>query len=122
MYRTFLVSIVAAILAPGVSAAGFQSSDVLKLRSAGSVEFSPDGTRIAYTVTRGDGPRRPYDQLWIMTLADGKSISLSSGDEPSSGPGWSPDGKRITYSGRVGNRSGLVLARADGTDKRFLAE
>jgi dipeptidyl aminopeptidase/acylaminoacyl peptidase len=113
---------VTAILAACASAAGFQSSDVLKLRSAGSAEFSPDGTRIAYTVTRNDGPRRPYDQLWIMTIADGKSISLSSGDEPSSSPEWSPDGKWIAYSGRLGNRSGLVLARADGTDKRFLAE
>jgi hypothetical protein len=55
--------------------AGFQSADFQKLRSVGTVEVSPDGSRLAYTVIRNDGPRQPISQLWIMTLSDGKSIS-----------------------------------------------
>ena len=80
---------------------GFQSSDFLKLRAVGTVQFSPDGARIAYSITRNDSPRRPFGQLWIMTLADGKSICLSSGDDPSGNPEWSPDGKWISYSGQA---------------------
>src|SRR5215469_13619438 len=100
--------------------AGFQSVDFQKLRSVGTVQFSPDGLRLAYTVTRNDGPRRPITQLWIMTLADGKSTCLSSGDESSSNPEWSRDGKWIAYSGRLGNRRGMILARRDGSGKKFL--
>ncbi|HZT32281.1 MAG TPA: S9 family peptidase [Bryobacteraceae bacterium] len=102
--------------------AGFQSSDLLKMRAVGGVQFSPDGSRLAYTITRNDGPRRPFAQLWIMTLADRHSICLSAGQEPSSNPEWSPDGKWIAYSGRMDGKSGLMIARADGSEKRFLAE
>jgi dipeptidyl aminopeptidase/acylaminoacyl peptidase len=99
---------------------GFQSADFLKLRAVGAVQFSPDGTRIAYAITRNDSNRRPFGQLWIMTVADGKSICLSSGDEPSGNPEWSPDGKWISYSGRVGDKSGLIVAHPDGGDKKYL--
>ena len=117
MHRTALVLAASATLA---AAAGFQSSDFLKLRSVGNVQLSPDGSRVAYTVTRNDGPRKPIGQLWIMTIADGKTVCLSAADEPSGNPEWSPDGKWIAYTGKVGDKSGLSLARADGSGKRFL--
>ncbi len=107
--------------AAAACAAGFQSSDHLKLRSVGTVQFSPDGSRLAYTVLRNDAGRDPVDQVWILTLADGKSICLSAGDEPSGNPQWSPDGKWIAYSGRTGDRHGLIIARPDGGNKRFVA-
>jgi len=103
-----------------VHAAGFQSVDFLKMRSVGAVQFSPDGSRLAYTVTRNDGPRSPIGQLWIMTLSDSKSICLSAGDEPSGEPEWSPDGKWIAYSGQLGGQRGLIVAHPDGGAKRFL--
>jgi dipeptidyl aminopeptidase/acylaminoacyl peptidase len=117
MYKVFLLF---AGCAASARPAGFQSSDFLRLRSVGTVQLSPDGSRVAYTVTRSDGPRRPIGQLWIMTLSDGKALCLSAGDEPSGNPEWSPDGKWIAYSGRVGGKSGLVVARPDGSDKKFL--
>ena len=90
------------------------------MRSVGTVQFSPDGSRIAYTVTRNDVPERPVGQLWIMTLADRKSICLSAGNEPSGDPEWSPDGKWIAYSGRLGGKSGLIVAHPDGGGKKYL--
>jgi dipeptidyl aminopeptidase/acylaminoacyl peptidase len=102
-------------------AAGLQPADYLKLRSVAAVQLSPDGSRVAYVVTRNDGPRKPIGQLWIMTIADGKTLCLSAGDETSGNPEWSPDSKWIAYSGKLSANSGLILARADGSDKRFLA-
>src|SRR5262245_9297167 len=101
---------------------GLQSADLLKLRSVGEVQWSPDGARIAYTVSNNDGPRRPYSQLWIMTVADGKSIRLAAGKESSSGPEWSPDGQWIAYQGHSQDNSGLMIARPDGSGAKFLAE
>ena len=60
-----------------------QSSDLLKLRSVSGVEVSPDATRVAYTVENNDGTGRPYGQLWVMTLADGKTTRIGAGNEPS---------------------------------------
>ena len=60
-----------------------QSADLLKLRSVSTVQLSPDATRAAYVVESNDGPGRPYGQVWIVTLADGKSVRLGSEREAS---------------------------------------
>src|SRR5712692_10604131 len=116
-YLSFLI--VSAAIAQGQTR-GLDSADLLKLRSVGDVQWSPDGARIAYSVSNNDGPRRPYQQLWIMTVADGKSIRLATGQESSSGPEWSPDGQWIAYQGHSGGKSGLAIARPDGSGVRFL--
>jgi dipeptidyl aminopeptidase/acylaminoacyl peptidase len=99
-----------------------QSSDLLKLRSVTSVQLSPDGTRVAYVVDNNDGPGRPYGQLSVMTLADGKSVRFGADKESSGDPQWSSDGQWIAYRGRAGGKSGLVIAKPDGTGARLLAE
>src|SRR5215472_15973840 len=87
-----------------------QSSDLLKLRSVTAVALSPDAARVAYVVENNDGPGRPYGQLWIMTLADGKTVRLGDDKEPSGNPEWAPDSQSIAYRGRVGDKAGLVVA------------
>jgi dipeptidyl aminopeptidase/acylaminoacyl peptidase len=99
----------------------FTSTDLLKLRSAGSVSLSPDGTRLAYTINRNDGPGRPYSQLVVMTLADGRSTLFSKEKESSGGAEWSPDGQWIAYNGKLGDQSGLIVAHPDGSGAKFIS-
>src|SRR4051812_2279975 len=99
-----------------------QSTDLLRLRSVSDVEVSPDGTRVAYTVENNDGTGRPYGQLWVMTLADGKTIRFGGEKEPSGNPTWSADSQWLAYLGRVGDKAGLAIAHADGSGAKFLAE
>lgn len=121
MHRFYFSFIVLAVGLANAQMRGLESADLLKLRSVGEVQWSPDGARIAYTVSNNDGPRRPYSQLWIMTVADGKSIRLATGKESSSGPEWSPDGQWIAYQGSAGDKSSLMIARPDGTGIKSLA-
>src|SRR5579864_1735824 len=83
--------------APAAAQGGLQSSDLLKLRSVAAVELSPDATRIAYVVENNDGPGRPWGQLWVMTVADGKNVRFGGEKDPSGNPVWSPDGRWIAY-------------------------
>ena len=123
MFRPSLFTAAALILASAAFAQrGLQSSDLIKLRSAGSVHLSPDGTRLAYTVSRNDGPGKPWSQVWVMTLADGKSVRLGDEKDSSSGAEWSPDGQSIAYQGKMGEKSGLMVARPDGSGAKFLTE
>jgi len=111
-----------ALAATDARAQGLQSADLLKLRSVTAVELSPDATRVAYIVENNDGAGRPYGQLWVMTLADGRAVRFGGEKETSSNPAWSPDGQWIAYQGRSGEKTGLVVARADGSGARFIAE
>jgi dipeptidyl aminopeptidase/acylaminoacyl peptidase len=119
-----LASVLTVIVVIGAVTAqtrGLQSSDLLKLRSVGEVKLSPDGSRVAYTVISNDGPGRPYPQLWIMTVADRKSIKLGGDKDPSSNPEWSPDGQWIAYDGKIGDKPGLIVAHPDGSGTKFLS-
>jgi Tol biopolymer transport system component len=42
--------------------------------------------------------------------------------DASSDPVWSPNNNRIAYSGKIGEKSGLIVANADGSGKRFLSK
>src|SRR5438309_143210 len=107
--------------APCGAAQGLVSSDLSRLRSVGSVELSPDGHRIAYTIVMRDRPGRPYGQLWIMDLGTQKSARVGGEKDVAGGPWWSPDGKSLAFEGRIADKSGLFVARADGSDVVFLA-
>src|SRR5262245_1690404 len=120
--RGALAAGVLATASGAVAQTGVQSADLLKLRSVSGVEVSPDATRVAYTVENNDGAGRPYGQLWVMTLADGKTLRVGGDKEPSGNPNWSPDSQWIAYRGRVGDKAGLAIVHPDGTGARFLAE
>ena len=96
-------AIVAALMLTATPASGqarLQSGDLLRLRSVSAVQLSPDATRVAYVVDSNDGPGRPYGQVFVMTIADGKwelfskfdSLTLNS-DGFESFPSLTPDGR-----------------------------
>jgi dipeptidyl aminopeptidase/acylaminoacyl peptidase len=125
MKRVRLLGCVAVCLAlaAGVSAqTRLQSGDLLKLRNVAGLQMSPDATRVAYVVDRNDGEGRPWGQLFVMTIADGKSVRFGAERDPSGSPEWSPDGQWLAYRGRLGDKSGLIVARPDGSAARFVAE
>ena len=117
----FCCAVAMLVVTPSDMAQGLASSDLSRLRSVGSVELSPDGRRIAYTVTMRDRPGRPYGQLWIMDVATQKSVRVGGEKDSGSGPLWSPDSKWLAFEGHQGEKDRLFVARPDGSDVTFLA-
>jgi len=62
------------------------------------VEWSPDGTRIAFSAKRGEDASQIYVMDMTMPGEAQKITSLVTG---ATGPRWSPDGKRIAFESRV---------------------
>ena len=86
------------------------------------IALSPDGSRLAFSVQHTDRPGAPYTRIWTADLAAKTAAPFANGIEGSS-PRWSPDGKRLAFSGRTGDgKSGIVLANADGTGIEPLAD
>ena len=74
-------------------------------------QWSPDGTRIAFSTNRAGGN---FD-IWVMR-ADGSDLRrLTAAEGTDINPEWSPDGRMIAFtSARDGNLEIYVMA-ADGT-------
>jgi dipeptidyl aminopeptidase/acylaminoacyl peptidase len=119
LFTAAAMAIAAVLTTSAQVKSGFTSADLYKLQSVGDVQASPDGVHVAYSVQSSDRPGRPYSRLWMMSLATGKSWRI--GGDSASGPVWSPDGKLVAFSGREGERSGLVTAAPDGSLLTFVA-
>src|SRR5207302_1663111 len=54
-------------------------------------------------------------------LTTGQDTRLGTDATRASVPRWSPDGQAVAFFGRVGDSSGVAVARADGSGIRFIA-
>src|ERR1051325_420431 len=75
---------------------GLKAEDFAQLKDVGDPQISPDGTTIAYTITRTNFEKNARtSEIWLMPVAGGEPHQLTSGTGSSTRPRWSPDGKRI---------------------------
>lgn len=81
--------------------------EVVDIAEGGDADWSPDGTRIAFSSVR-----RPCSIFLMDVQGEREAEWLIGGESPS----WSPDGKRIAFS-----RGGAIyVINADGTGEREL--
>lgn len=126
--RTHPLALAAALVAALVSPVAAQvpraiePADLLRLRSVGEPQVSPDGEWVAYTVSRVDSTKDSRDTDVYMVRWDGtRALRLTSSDESESQPRWSPDGRYLSFvSSRQGSESGQLwlLERAGGEAQR----
>src|SRR5689334_7264332 len=69
-------------------------------------QWSPDGTRIAFV---SDRTGKEYDNghnkdVWVIASEGGPLTKISDHDFDDSQPRWSPDGKRIAFTGQTARR------------------
>jgi len=93
----------------------------------GDPQWSPDGSRIAYTVTptpKADDGR--WADVWVLTVANGQTRKLLENPGPDTSPRWSPDGEWIAIETKGAKNAGilqtkLALVPAAGGAARVLA-
>jgi Tol biopolymer transport system component len=76
----------------------------------GSPRLSPDGKRLALTISSTIGTR---SDIWIYDIASATLTKLTSDGEVNLRPEWSPDGKRVIYGSNRGGRAALWQQNAD---------
>ena len=101
--------------------------DVYDLVNAGDPRLSPDGTRVAYVVTRSDEEANDYrSAIWVAPL-DGSAEPrpFTSGEKRDSTPRWSPDGKWLAFASNRGEEKApgaLYVIPAGGGEARKLTD
>ncbi|MBI2710458.1 MAG: S9 family peptidase [Actinobacteria bacterium] len=96
-------------------------SDIGLLASVGAPAVSPDGTQVAYPVTRTDLDANKYRTAIWVAATDGGSPprQMTSGEHGDDEPAWSPDGRWLAFTSsrkedKGGTRSTLHLLPVDG--------
>ena len=76
----------------------------------GTLALSPDGARLAVSVTSSDG-----EQVWVKQLPTGPLTRLTFGGAANR-PAWAPDSRRVAFlSSRAGGRRRAFIQRFDGS-------
>lgn len=89
--------------------------DFFGLGRVSDPQISPDGKRVAYTITYYDkDENRGNTDIWIIPIEGGEPIQLTNSPKGDSHPRWSPDGKRIAFISSREGTSQIWIIPADG--------
>jgi Tol biopolymer transport system component len=92
----------------------------------GDPALSPDGKRLAVTVTSNNPIEGPPPgttvtaDVWIKQLDRGPNIKLTLDGGFNVFPAWTPDGRSVTFSSNVRGAFDLWTKRADGSGQAML--
>ena len=106
--------------APLLSQEGYTPERYYDLVGVGQVEVSPTGSYVAFTVTTVvEDENRRHREIWLQPLQegrpDGEAFRLTSPNEESADPRWSPDGALLAFSSSRGDDPNPVwFLRVDG--------
>ena len=72
--------------------------------------ISPGGKKLAFT-RAGKGTA----DIWLFDFQSGATTQLTTDPGYDENPAWSPDGNAMSYTGALGQDSGIVMATIDGS-------
>jgi dipeptidyl aminopeptidase/acylaminoacyl peptidase len=98
----------------------FAPTDVYRVVTVGAPTLSPDGRRVAFTVTRVDeGRNRRHSEVWVASTGlGGEPARLSWPDSESTAPRYLPDGRLVFTVGGPGGRPRTYVVRGEAGEER----
>jgi dipeptidyl aminopeptidase/acylaminoacyl peptidase len=92
----------------------------IALRPMADLQFSPDGARLAFTVTRApkDTPRE--QEIWMMNVQNRKTWRFAHTGKSNRSPRWSPDGTQLALLSSREERPHIYLMPAAGGEPESL--
>ena len=112
--HTLLLALCTATGAIAQQPRGVTAADYYRIVDVGEVALSPDGRRVAYTVTRVvEDANKRHREVWMASLTGGAPAGaptrVSDSTTESSLPSWSPDGSTLGFLSRDGRTTSSVM-------------
>ena len=95
-------------------------TDMLRIKTPGSVTLNRDGSKAAFTLTsiEPDGDSKTdykyTTQLWLTTTDGNSQPKQLTSKENASQPAWSPDGKQLAFVRVADGKAQIFLLSMDG--------
>src|SRR5258707_329207 len=86
----------------------------LNLRSISDLQFSPDGSRLAFVVTEPAKGERRARHVWIYEKQSGSVRQFTFSAKSEFLPRWSPDGKQLAFLSDRDEQQQVYAMRPDG--------
>ncbi len=97
--------------------------DLLTLKFLRSFALSPDEREIVYTLEWIDEKdNKYYSNLWLVGTDGKNNHQFTFGKYKDSSPVWSPDGKKIAFVSKRGEKVGIHIINRDGGEANKLVE
>jgi len=95
----------------------------LNLRSISDLQFSPDGSRLAFVVSEPPKGELRARHIWLYDKQSGAIRQFTYSAKIEASPRWSPDGKQLAFlSNREEEQQQLYVMRADGGEATALTK
>lgn len=104
---------------------GWTPEQEMKVKSVGAVRVSPDGKKVAYTVSSAVMTPEKSEfvtQIWVANSDGGGAVQLTYAEKSSANPRWSPDGSRLAFTSSRGGKSNLYVLRLIGGEAEQLTD
>lgn len=120
--RTAVSALLVLLLTPVLQAQHAPSIDqIIDLRRPGAVALSPDGTRVAFTVSETNWDDNAYEtEIFLADARGGQPIQLTRAKKSSSAPAWSPDGRWLAFTSDRTDKRQIYLINPAGGEARAL--
>jgi dipeptidyl aminopeptidase/acylaminoacyl peptidase len=94
----------------------------LQLRSISDLQFSPDGSRVAFVVTEPPKGERRARHIWLYEKTSGSVRQFTYSAKDESSPRWSPDGKQLAFLSNREDQQQIYVMRTDGGEASALTK
>ncbi len=107
------------------ASSGWTPELAMKVKNVGAVRVSPDGRKVAYTISQAimTPEKSEYvTQIWLANTDGSDPLQLTFADKSSDNPHWSPDGRRIAFTSGRSGKNNLYALRIIGGEAEQITD